>query len=278
MESVDMSLDDIIAQKLSSGKRREPRRRGGEAGDGFDDRAKGGKGWDKGGGYKGRRQGWGGKGRWDDDWGEAAGFHPYAPRAAPPSADDERWGHDRYEQEYGGGPKLRRRLDPPSALPHFWTSTVRKVHISGLPWDWDEEDLRGVMDTVGDVEKITIFYDDSGRPIGSGMVTFTTAEGARAAVEQLDGAHLGRAEVTVSFSRNQADREPRPRQRTFADSPPRARSFQRIGKGKGKGPAGRPSDSEGKRGGMRTFAGSGKGEAVTKQSLDAELEKFLTPA
>ena len=47
------------------------------------------------------------------------------------------------------------------------TKTIRnRVLISGLPSDWEEQHVLRVVETAGAVDKLTIFFDPSGRPTG----------------------------------------------------------------------------------------------------------------
>eukprot|EP00662_Eupelagonemidae_sp_cell21_P032485 gene32485-67273_t len=62
--------------------------------------------------------------------------------------------------------------------------------VSGLPPtdDWGEEDFLGVFETAGEVCTLTLHVDDRGKRTGTAVVLFDTADGARAAVSDLNGA------------------------------------------------------------------------------------------
>ena len=46
--------------------------------------------------------------------------------------------------------------------------------VSGLPGDWNERDILNVVQTVGPVEKLTVFYDPKGKPTGMDTHARTT--------------------------------------------------------------------------------------------------------
>ncbi|KAJ9443072.1 hypothetical protein DIPPA_19043 [Diplonema papillatum] len=199
MAMIDKSLDDLIAE---AGINRKSGRR---AGGGSKGGGKGGKaGFDRGERHRSEasdpypvnRKGGRGSGKgFAAARGGPAESHPRpGNRQRPglePSVDDV-WVHDKYESSSG-----TRQFHKVSARDAPAPMSFR-VHVSNLPWDWEEPDVKGVAETVAPVEKVTLYYDAAGRPTGAGMITYRSEEAARQAIKDLDTATLGANEISVA--------------------------------------------------------------------------------
>eukprot|EP01062_Namystynia_karyoxenos_P042568 TRINITY_DN3115_c0_g2_i1.p2 TRINITY_DN3115_c0_g2~~TRINITY_DN3115_c0_g2_i1.p2 ORF type:complete len:316 (+),score=114.37 TRINITY_DN3115_c0_g2_i1:92-949(+) len=166
---LDLSLDELIVKSGGA-----PMGGGGPRGGGW-----GGGG----GGYGGRFAGGGGPPR------RPGGFRDQeddGPRSNGGGFFRSRpYNTDRFERLGGGGGR------------GFEPSNV--VLMSELPFDWDEEDILSVLETVGQVAKLTMYWDDAGRPTGAASVEFRNPQSARRAVDDLNGAKLGTAVIRVRF-------------------------------------------------------------------------------
>eukprot|EP01059_Diplonema_ambulator_P031205 TRINITY_DN566_c0_g1_i1.p1 TRINITY_DN566_c0_g1~~TRINITY_DN566_c0_g1_i1.p1 ORF type:complete len:150 (+),score=44.32 TRINITY_DN566_c0_g1_i1:1135-1584(+) len=144
------------------------------------------------------------------------------------------------------------------------------------------------METAGEVEKLTIFWDTAGRPTGNALVAYRTEQGARQALADLDGAKLGDKEIKVTTARGEGNKGGRGagasavaavsgRGGRGAAAAARARpqkpvqqqekrSFGKKGKsvkgGKGRGGKGRKSGARVER------------KEVSKEDLDTQLANF----
>ncbi|KAJ9461359.1 RNA-binding protein [Diplonema papillatum] len=166
-----------------------------------------------------------------------------------------------------------------------------RVFITSIPYDWDEQNILLVVETAGAVEKLTIFWDPSGRPTGNALCTYRTEQAARKAVAELNGAHLGNSTISVTSAR--ADKGEKGggggkgavagRGAGNAGKGSKASAGKTGGKG-GK-TFGKTKGSGGKGGGKGAKGGAKGGKAgntrverkeVSKEDLDSQLTKFLT--
>ena len=62
-----------------------------------------------------------------------------------------------------------------------------KVYVGNLPFSFDDEGLRKVFATYGEIEEVSVIKDKfSGRSKGFGFVTFKTEEDAKKAIAALN--------------------------------------------------------------------------------------------
>jgi cold-inducible RNA-binding protein len=74
-----------------------------------------------------------------------------------------------------------------------------KVHVDNLAAITTERDLNGLFSAYGNVVDVNIAVDPaSHKPRGFGFVTMATPEGARAAIQALNGQATGSCTLTVS--------------------------------------------------------------------------------
>ncbi|KAJ8600226.1 hypothetical protein CTAYLR_001955 [Chrysophaeum taylorii] len=109
------------------------------------------------------------------------------------------------------------------------------VGVSNLPFDVLESDLEELFGQVGQVSRVDVDYDDSGRSLGTATVTMATAKLAKAAVQQYDKITIDGAVVSVSLQ----DGSQRPSQPSKEKANVRAGLFGTALKGISKG-NGRP--------------------------------------
>lgn len=294
MSMLDMSLDDLVDSKTLRG------RKGGGGGGG----PRKGKGARRPGG---KGKGWGGGGGWGGGFfysppPEFFDSYDFAPEPAPyfgREAGGGGYASSRFEPaprsrpyfEQGGGGKVVRA---PAPAPEPKQPQGNKCQVSGIPTDWEEEDILSVLQTAGDVGKLTIYSDSKDRPTGVVQVEYTRPEDARAAVRDLDGARLGDNDISVGFVKaekapqrdsrvswaQQPSAAPEPEPEIRRELEPRAYRGDYDdeepwgGRGGGKG----RSFGGGKGKGRREGKGRGDTRVVkdySKDDLDRELDSFL---
>lgn len=74
-----------------------------------------------------------------------------------------------------------------------------KVYVDNLTAATTENDLRDVFSAYGNVAEVNVSTDrSSGRSRGFGFVTMATPQGARSAIQALNGKAIGTCTLTVS--------------------------------------------------------------------------------
>jgi len=77
-----------------------------------------------------------------------------------------------------------------------------RLFVGNLPYDATEEALRACMEGAGPVARVSVMRDrETGRSRGFAFVDMGSEEGARRAIEQLDGASLAGRRITVKEAR-----------------------------------------------------------------------------
>jgi len=74
-----------------------------------------------------------------------------------------------------------------------------KIEINKLRYDVLEEELKELMQKVGDVENVEIFYDESGRSIGKAEVVFRAHSQAERAVTEYHGASIDEQAMEIKI-------------------------------------------------------------------------------
>lgn len=75
----------------------------------------------------------------------------------------------------------------------------KKLFVGGLNFKTDEDGLRGIFESVGEVEEVKIIFDrETGRSKGFGFVTFVDPADAEEAVKKYDGQEVDGRRVKVS--------------------------------------------------------------------------------
>lgn len=86
---------------------------------------------------------------------------------------------------------------------------AKKLYVGGLSYNTTEESLKNFFSQAGEVESATIITDRiSGRSRGFGFVEMADEEGAKDAIDQLNGKEFEGRTITVNEAR---PREERPR-------------------------------------------------------------------
>ena len=89
----------------------------------------------------------------------------------------------------------------------FRVSFVTNIYVGNLSFSATEDDLRGAFEQFGEVSAVNIIMDrESGRSRGFAFVEMSDAEGAKEAIENLDGASISGRNVTVNEARPRAPR------------------------------------------------------------------------
>ncbi len=77
-----------------------------------------------------------------------------------------------------------------------------RLYVGGLPYHTTEQDLLDLFGQAGHVIEATIITDrDTGRSKGFGFVEMSDDQGARTAIERLNGTMLGNRNITVNEAR-----------------------------------------------------------------------------
>lgn len=104
---------------------------------------------------------------------------------------EARWTHDKFR----GRPQERWRsgdLHAPSAL-------GTKLVLSNLHYDVSEEDLRELFSSCGEVARVKIIFDASGRSMGSAWVVMPSVEEAKKAQKSFEGVALDGQEMRIEL-------------------------------------------------------------------------------
>ncbi|WOG96663.1 hypothetical protein DCAR_0415999 [Daucus carota subsp. sativus] len=102
-------------------------------------------------------------------------------------APEMEWKHDMFAQyapAHISYPPMLNRL--------YYVETATKILVSNLNYAVSENDIKDLFSVVGDVKKISVHYDKSGRSEGSAEIIYSNWKDAEAAVKrynniQLDG-------------------------------------------------------------------------------------------
>src|SRR5450755_541717 len=84
---------------------------------------------------------------------------------------------------------------------------MKNIYVGNLPFDATEDQLRGLFEAYGPVDKVSIVTDrDTGQPRGFAFVEMSDDDSAGKAMEALNGTNLGGRNLTVNEARPKADR------------------------------------------------------------------------
>lgn len=82
-----------------------------------------------------------------------------------------------------------------------------KLYVGNLSFDVTEADLRDMLSQCGPVNEVNVIMDKmSGRPRGFAFVTMNTEEGAKAAIQKLNGTEWKGRPLTVNEARAREER------------------------------------------------------------------------
>ncbi|EMI53188.1 RNP-1 like RNA-binding protein [Rhodopirellula sallentina SM41] len=86
-------------------------------------------------------------------------------------------------------------------------SFVTNIYVGNLAFSATEDDLRGAFEQYGEVSTVNIIMDrETGRSRGFAFVEMSDADGAKDAIENLDGQAISGRNVTVNEARPRAPR------------------------------------------------------------------------
>ncbi|OAQ70522.1 RNA binding protein [Pochonia chlamydosporia 170] len=183
--NMDRGLDEIIAEKRSSGPRT---RRGGR-----DNRRRDRNDYPRDGSTRDDRRNL-----------DRSVFTTFAPDGIhETNSFYSEWVHDRYdESESRRGPAPRRRRESPVN-----ETKGSKVRVENIHYDLTEEDLDELFARIGRVTKLNLRYDRAGRSEGVAYVTYDRKEDAEEAIKQFDGANANGQPIRLTLlpSRNPFD-------------------------------------------------------------------------
>ena len=98
-------------------------------------------------------------------------------------------------------------LGPQAGPPTGKRGAMKNIYVGNLTFDATEDQVRGLFEAYGPVEKVSIITDrDTGQPRGFAFVEMTDDESAGKAMEALNGTNLGGRNLTVNEARPKADR------------------------------------------------------------------------
>ncbi|OQY27511.1 MAG: RNA-binding protein [Candidatus Cloacimonetes bacterium 4572_55] len=85
------------------------------------------------------------------------------------------------------------------------------IYVGNLPYGITEDELRGVFEEFGEVEKVNIISDRfSGQSKGFGFVEMPTNSEAEEAIKALNGESLKGRSIKVNQAKPRAERSERP--------------------------------------------------------------------
>ncbi len=89
----------------------------------------------------------------------------------------------------------------------FRVSFVTNIYVGNLAFSATDEDLRNAFEQFGEVSAVNIIIDrETGRSRGFAFVEMADAEGAKEAIDNLNGASISGRNVTVNEARPRAPR------------------------------------------------------------------------
>ncbi|MFH1464492.1 MAG: RNA-binding protein, partial [Pseudomonadota bacterium] len=78
----------------------------------------------------------------------------------------------------------------------------KRLFVGGLAWGTDDASLRQAFEVHGEVADARVITDrETGRSRGFGFVTFATAEGAKAAMDAMQGAEIDGRAIRIDEAR-----------------------------------------------------------------------------
>ncbi|WP_044303559.1 RNA recognition motif domain-containing protein [Rhodopirellula sallentina] len=84
---------------------------------------------------------------------------------------------------------------------------MTNIYVGNLAFSATEDDLRGAFEQYGEVSTVNIIMDrETGRSRGFAFVEMSDADGAKDAIENLDGQAISGRNVTVNEARPRAPR------------------------------------------------------------------------
>src|ERR1039457_4418494 len=86
-------------------------------------------------------------------------------------------------------------------------ATMKNIYVGNLPFDATEDQLRGLVEAYGPVDKASIVTGrDTGQPRGFAFVEMADDDAATKAMEALNGTNLGGRNLNINEARPKTDR------------------------------------------------------------------------
>lgn len=128
------------------------------------------------------------------------------PLAHPTTIDHHR-NHTRIDRHHHHEPSMMRDATPladgADAVPTTRPIAGTRVYVGNLSWSVKWQELKDLMQTVGQVAYADVMLDRTGRSKGCGLVEFTTVEDAQRAIATLNDHELSGRKIFL-----REDREP----------------------------------------------------------------------
>lgn len=87
-----------------------------------------------------------------------------------------------------------------------------KLYVGNLPFSVDDEKLRELFSSYGEIEEVTVVKDKfSGRSKGFGFVTISDDEAAKKAISEMNDKEIEGRKMRVNEARPMEERSERPR-------------------------------------------------------------------
>ena len=84
---------------------------------------------------------------------------------------------------------------------------MKNIYVGNLPFDATEDQLRGLFEAYGPVDKASIVTDrDTGQPRGFAFVEMADDDAATKAMEALNGTNLGGRNLNINEARPKTER------------------------------------------------------------------------
>ncbi|KDO24721.1 hypothetical protein SPRG_10255 [Saprolegnia parasitica CBS 223.65] len=164
-----------------------------------------------------------------------------------------------------------------------------KIFVSNLKFDVLEDDIKELFSTVGKVAKYEILYDRAGRSKGQARVWFTSIQSAQAAINKYDGCTLDNQPMKITMdegnarqgnnnSANKGDNGKNVRSGLFGTALKGATGkdvdFKVTFNGNGNGNRGGNGGRRNGGGGARRGRG-GRGEEKSAADLDDDMDTYM---
>ncbi|TKY67328.1 THO complex subunit 4A [Spatholobus suberectus] len=195
---------------------------------------------------------------------------PYAIAKAPEAT----WQHDLYADQHvavSGYPAQGGRASS--------IETGTKLYISNLDYGVSNDDIKELFSEVGDLKRHGVHYDRSGRSKGTAEVVFSRRADAVAAVKRYNNVQLDGKPMKIEIvGTNISTPGVAPAANGAIGN---LNGVPRSGRGRGgalRRPGGRGQGIRRDRGCGRGRGGGGRGERLSAEDLDADLEKYHSEA
>jgi RNA recognition motif-containing protein len=87
---------------------------------------------------------------------------------------------------------------------------MKNIYVGNLDFATTEQDLRGLFETYGAVESVSVVKDKfTGQPRGFGFIEMTNDADAEKAISELNGRQVGNRNLTVNEAKPREARPPR---------------------------------------------------------------------